>query len=45
LTPEIVTDINLQESTIISNWIKEENKIHKHMIEKTPDEIMEEINS
>lgn len=45
LIPEIITDINLEESTTISNWIKEENKIHKHMIEKPPIEIMEEINS
>jgi len=30
---------------IVSNWIIEENKTHKHMIEKTPAEIMEEVNS
>lgn len=30
---------------IIADWIIEENKIHKHMIEKSPLQIMQEINS
>lgn len=45
LHPEIVTKINLDEAKIIANWIIEENKTHKHMIEKTPTQIMQEINS
>lgn len=45
LHPEIVTKINLEEAKIIANWIIEENKTHKHMIEKTPTQIMQEINS
>ena len=45
LHPEIVTKISLDEAKIISNWIIEENKIKKHMIEKTPKQIMQEINS
>ena len=45
LHPEIVTKISLDEAKIISNWIIEENKIKKHMIEKTPEQIMQEINS
>ena len=45
LHPEIVTKISLDEAKIISNWIIEENKIKKHMIEKTPLQIMQEINS
>ena len=42
LHPEIVTKISLDEAKIISNWILEENKIHKHMIEKTPEQIAAE---
>ena len=45
LHPEIVTKISLDEAKIISDWIIEENKIKKHMIEKTPLQIMQEINS
>ncbi len=45
LHPEIVTKISLAEAKIISDWIIEENKIKKHMIEKTPLQIMQEINS
>lgn len=45
LHPEIVTKISLAEAKIISDWIIEENKIKKHMIEKTPLQIMKEINS
>lgn len=45
LHPEIITKINLEEAKIIANWIIEENKTHKHMIEKTPTQIMQEINS
>lgn len=45
LNPEIVTKISLDEAKIITEWIIEENKIHKHMIEKTPLQIMQEINS
>ena len=45
LHPEIVTKISLDEAKIISDWIIEENKIKKHMIEKTQEQIMQEINS
>lgn len=45
LHPEIITKINIEEAKIIANWIIEENKTHKHMIEKTPTQIMQEINS
>lgn len=45
LHPEITTKISLKEAWIIANWIIEENKIHKHMIEKNPYQIMQEINS
>lgn len=45
LHPEIVTKISLAEAKIISDWIVEENKIKKHMIEKTQEQIMQEINS
>ena len=45
LHPEIVTKISLDEAKTISDWIIEENKIKKHMIEKTQEQIMQEINS
>jgi hypothetical protein len=35
----------LVEAEIVTEWILEENKKHKHMIEKTPEEIMNEVNS
>lgn len=45
LKPEVSQHITFEEALIVSNWIIDENKTHKHMIEKTPAEIMEEVNS
>lgn len=45
LNPKISQDITSDESEIVSNWIKEENKIRKHMDEKSPEQIMNLVNS
>jgi hypothetical protein len=45
LNPDISQDITVEEAEIVVNWIREENQNHKHMIEKTPEEIMKEVNS
>lgn len=45
INPEILTKATIEECKQIESWIKEENKIHKHMVEKTAEELFEEINN
>ncbi len=41
---DITDNITLEQAQEILNWIIEENKDHKHMIEKTVEQIQDEIN-